>query len=80
MAQAVTAMGRAIHRIRGHSSRIIPAYSNGWHGSGELMEHKAPQKVLSLARPQKFSKKHCTLQSRDFIIIKVFVFKRYSDS
>jgi hypothetical protein len=47
--------------IRGHSARIIPAYSNGWHKSGELMEHRAPQKVLSLAKPQKFSKKHCTL-------------------
>jgi hypothetical protein len=41
-AQVVTTMGRVIHCIRGHSAGIIPAYSNGWHGSGELMEHRAP--------------------------------------
>jgi hypothetical protein len=29
---------------------IISAYSNGWHGSGELIEYRAPQEVLSLAR------------------------------
>jgi hypothetical protein len=41
MAQVVTTMGRVIHCIRGHSARIIPAYSNGWYRSGELMELRA---------------------------------------
>jgi hypothetical protein len=43
-------MGRAIHGVGGHSARIISAYSNGWHGSGEFMEYRAPQEVLPLAR------------------------------
>jgi hypothetical protein len=59
--QIVTAMGRAIHGIGGHSARIISAYSNGWHGSGELMEYRAPQEVLSLARLKKLSEQCCTL-------------------
>jgi hypothetical protein len=32
---------------------IVSAYSDGWHRSGELVEHRTPQKVLPLARPQK---------------------------
>jgi hypothetical protein len=43
-------MGRAIHGIGGHSARIISAYSNGWHKSGEFMEYRASQEVLPLAR------------------------------
>jgi hypothetical protein len=43
-------MGRAIHGGGGHSARIISAYSNGWHGSREFMEYRAPQKILPLAR------------------------------
>jgi hypothetical protein len=43
-------MGRAIHGVGGHSTRIISAYSNGWHGSGEFMEYRAPQEVLPLVR------------------------------
>jgi hypothetical protein len=43
-------MGRAIHGVGGHSARIISAYSNGWHGSMEFMEYRAPQEVLPLAR------------------------------
>jgi hypothetical protein len=43
-------MGRAIHGVGGHSTRIISAYSNEWHGSREFMEYRAPQEVLSLAR------------------------------
>jgi hypothetical protein len=43
-------MGRAIHGVGGHSARIISAYSNGWHGSREFMEYRAPQEVLPLAR------------------------------
>ena len=54
-AQIVAAMGGAIRGVGGHSARIISAYSNGWHGSGELMEHGAPQEVLSLARLKKLS-------------------------
>jgi hypothetical protein len=43
-------MGRAIHGVEGHSARIIPAYSNGWHRSREFMEYRAPHEVLPLAR------------------------------
>jgi hypothetical protein len=43
-------MGRAIHGVEGHSARIISAYSNGWHGSREFLEYRAPQEVLPLAR------------------------------
>jgi hypothetical protein len=61
MAQIVTAMGRAIHGIGGHLARIISAYSNGWHGSGEFMEYRASQEVLPLARLQKLSEQRSTL-------------------
>jgi hypothetical protein len=61
MAQIVAAMGRTIHGVGGHSARIILVYSNGWQGSGELMEYRAPQKVLSLARLKKLSEQCCTL-------------------
>jgi hypothetical protein len=43
-------MGGAIHSVGGHSARIIPAYSNGWHGRREIMEYRAPQEVLPLVR------------------------------
>ena len=43
-------MGRAIHGVGGYSAKIILAYSNGWHGSREFMEYRAPQEVLPLAR------------------------------
>jgi hypothetical protein len=43
-------MGGAFHSVGGHSTRIISAYSNGWHGSREFMEYRAPQEVLPLAR------------------------------
>jgi hypothetical protein len=43
-------MGRAIHGVGGHSTRIISAYSNGWHKSMEFLEYRAPQEVLPLAR------------------------------
>jgi hypothetical protein len=49
-AQIIAAMGRAVHGVEGHSARIISAYSNGWHGSREFMEYRAPQEVLPLAR------------------------------
>jgi hypothetical protein len=55
MTQAVTTMGRVVRCIRGHAAGIISAYSDGRHRSGELMEHKTPQKVLPFARPQKIS-------------------------
>jgi hypothetical protein len=42
MTQIIAAMGRAIHGVGGHSARIISAYSNGWHESGEFMEYRAP--------------------------------------
>jgi hypothetical protein len=51
MTQAVTTMGRTIRRIRGHTAGIISTYSDGRHRSGELMEHRTPQKVLPLAKP-----------------------------
>jgi hypothetical protein len=43
-------MGRAIHGVEGHSTRIISVHSNGWHGNREFMEYRAPQEVLPLAR------------------------------
>jgi hypothetical protein len=46
-------MGRAICSSRGHSARIISAYSNGCHGNREFMEYRASQEVLPLARFQK---------------------------
>jgi hypothetical protein len=52
VAQAITTMGRTVHHIRGHAAGIIPAYSDGRHRSGELVEHRTPQKILSLARSQ----------------------------
>jgi hypothetical protein len=50
MTQIVTTMGRTIHGVGDHSARIISAYSNGWHGSGEFMEYRASQEVLPLTR------------------------------
>jgi hypothetical protein len=61
MTQAITTMGRTVHHIRGHMARIISTYSDGRHRSGELMEHRTPQKVLPLAMPQKPLKENCTL-------------------
>jgi hypothetical protein len=75
MTQIVTAMGRAIHGIRGYSARIISAYSNGWHGSGEFMEYRAFQEVLSLARLQKLSEQCCTLKLENMSSIKDFILK-----
>jgi hypothetical protein len=46
-------MGRTICSSRGHSARIISAYSNGWHENREFMEYRASQEVLPLARFQK---------------------------
>jgi hypothetical protein len=46
-------MGRTICSSGGHSTRIISAYSNGWHGNREFMEYRASQEVLPLARFQK---------------------------
>jgi hypothetical protein len=43
-------MGGVIHSVGGHSTRIISAYSNGWHGRREIMEYRAPQEVLPLVR------------------------------
>jgi hypothetical protein len=59
--QAVTTMGRTVYRIRGHTTGIISAYSDGRHRSGELVDHRTPQKVLTLVRPQKILKEYCTL-------------------
>jgi hypothetical protein len=59
--EIVATMGRAIHGSRSHSARIISAYSNGWHGNREFMEHRASQEFLALARFQKLSGQHCIL-------------------
>jgi hypothetical protein len=59
--QAITAMGRTVHRSGGHTAGIISTYSDGRHRSGELVEHRTPQKVLPLEMPQKPSKKSYTL-------------------
>ena len=40
--QAITTMGRVVHRSRGHTVGILPAYSDGWYQSEELMECRAP--------------------------------------
>jgi hypothetical protein len=40
--QAVTTMGRTVHRIKGHTTGIISAYSDGRQRSGELVEHRTP--------------------------------------
>jgi hypothetical protein len=53
MTQNVTTLGRTVHRGRSHTARILPAYSDGRHQSGELMEHRALKKILPLAIPQK---------------------------
>jgi hypothetical protein len=52
-AQAITTMGRVVRRGRGHTAGILSAYSDGRHQGGELMEYRAPQKVLPLVIPQK---------------------------
>jgi hypothetical protein len=46
-------MGRTIHSSRSHSTWIISSYSNGWHRNRELMEYRASQDILPLARFQK---------------------------
>ena len=48
-AQVITLMGRTLHGSRSHSARIVSSHSDGWHRSWELLEHRTPQKVLSLA-------------------------------
>jgi hypothetical protein len=68
-------MGRAIHCIRGHSARIIPAYSNGWHESGELMEHKSILESFTLSKTSKALEATLYSVIGDSIINKVFVFK-----
>jgi hypothetical protein len=50
-----------IHSSRSHSAWIISSYSNGQHGNRELMEYRASQEVLPLARFQKLLGRHCTL-------------------
>jgi hypothetical protein len=45
-------MGRTVHRVRSHTAGIISAYSDGRHRSGELVEHRTPQKILPLAKPR----------------------------
>jgi hypothetical protein len=52
-AQAITTMGRTIRRGRGHTAGILSAYLDGRHRGGELMEYRAPQKILPLVIPQK---------------------------
>jgi hypothetical protein len=47
--QVITLMGRTLHGSRSHSARIVSPHSDGWHRSWELLEHRTPQKVLSLA-------------------------------
>jgi hypothetical protein len=42
MTQAVTTMGRTVHRSRGHTAEIKSTYSDGRYRSGELMEHITP--------------------------------------
>jgi hypothetical protein len=60
-AQIVATTGRTIHSSRSHSAWIISSYSNGWHRNRELMEYRASQEVLPLARFQKLSGQHCIL-------------------
>jgi hypothetical protein len=69
-------MGRAIHGVGGHSARIISAYSNGWHESGEFMEYRAPQEVLPLVRAIR-----ATLYSviGKYVIYKKFHSQRHSN-
>jgi hypothetical protein len=54
-------MGRTIHSSRSHSAWIILSYSNGWHRNRELMEYRASQEILPLARFQKLLGQHCFL-------------------
>jgi hypothetical protein len=61
MIQIVATMGRTIHSSISHSAWIISSYSNGWHINRELMEYRASQEVLPLARFQKLSRQKCIL-------------------
>jgi hypothetical protein len=46
MTQAVTTMGRIVHRSRGHTTGIISTYSDGWHRSGEHLRKFYPYRCL----------------------------------
>jgi hypothetical protein len=59
--QVVALMGRTIHSSRSHSAGIISHNSDRRYRNWELLEYRAPQKILPLAKFQKLSGRQGTL-------------------